>query len=110
MLFSKNNTTRTFFTDDLISSDFLTALEEKELDLDTEILTFQFFCMSAASSCTSKLGSKLNRKSKSASLIQHNELSTQFSGLNLNLNFRKVLNKGTFTIPDFETVFIETPK
>ena len=65
--------------------------------------------MSAASFCASKLGSKLNRKSKPASLIQHNMLATQFSGLNLNLNFRKVLNKGTFTIPDFETVFIETP-
>ena len=101
-------TNKTYFNDDLITSEFLTAFEEK--DLDTEFLSFKFFCMSAVSTCNRKLGSQLNRQSKTPSLVQHNDLATQLSVLNLNPSCRKKsVNSPVFDIPDFETVFLETP-
>ena len=102
-------TSRSYFNDDLVSSDLFTALEK--IDSETDFITFQLFSMSAATSCTSNFASKRKRQSKSCSLIQQNELAAEFSSLNLNLSSRRNLsvNNRVVHIPEFETIFMGNP-
>ena len=99
-------TTRSYFNENLLSSDFFTCLEKN--DIEMEKVAFKLFFMSA-SSFSSTSASKTKGKTKS-SIMQEN-LVSEFSSLNLNLNIpvrRNLSSNSSVNNFSFETVFSES--
>ena len=98
-------TSRTYFNENLLPSDFFTSVEQ--VDIETEKVAFKLFFMTA-SSCSANSTSKTTGKMRNS--ILQEDIATEFSNLNLNLNARRNIlsNDSAETTLNFETTFMET--
>ena len=102
--YNPNFTMRTYFNQNLVSSDFFASIEKT--DTETEKVAFKLFFMSA-SSCSYNSAPK--KKGKTRNSILQEDLAFEFSNLNLDIRRNLLPNESSCTITDFETAFIENP-